>query len=81
MQIKTALALVVLSLAMTSTALCQSNLRARQELACQDDAFRLCPDEIPDEALVASCMARQKSKLSPVCRALFAPSPRHRALR
>ncbi len=79
MQTKSALALVVFSLSMTGPALCQSDLRAQQQAACEDDAYRLCPDEIPDEALVASCMARQKAKLSPACRALFAPSPRHRA--
>ena len=79
MQMKSALALVVFSLFMTGPALCQSDPRSQQQTACEDDAFRLCPDEIPDEALVASCMARQKSKLSPRCRALFAPAPRHRA--
>jgi hypothetical protein len=75
---KSALALVVLSLAMTSPARCQSDLRSQQQAACEDDASRLCPDEIPDEARVASCMERQKAKLSPACRAMFAPAPRHR---
>ena len=79
MHMKSALALVVLSLSMTSPALCQSDLRSQQQTACEDDAYRLCPDEIPDEARVASCMERQKSKLSPGCRAMFTPSPRHRA--
>jgi hypothetical protein len=79
MQMKSALALVVLSLAMTSPALGQSGLRAEQQAACEDDAYRLCPDEIPDEARVASCMNRQKARLSPGCRAFFTPSPRHRA--
>jgi hypothetical protein len=79
MQTKSALALVVFSLSMTDPALCQSDLRAQQQAACEDDAYRLCPDEIPDEARVASCLARQKSKLSPKCRAMFAPTPRHRA--
>ncbi len=81
MHMKSALALVVLSLSMTSPALCQSDRRSQQQTACEDDAYRLCPDEIPDEALVASCMERQKAKLSPECRAMFTPSPRHRARR
>jgi hypothetical protein len=79
MQMKSALALVVLSLFMTSPGRCQSDLRSQQQAACEDDANRLCPDEIPDEAAVASCMERQKSKLSPACRAMFTPTPRHRA--
>jgi hypothetical protein len=79
MQMKSARALVILSLFMTSPALSQSDLRSQQQTACEDDAYRLCPDEIPDEARVASCLARQKSKLSPKCRAMFAPTPRHRA--
>jgi hypothetical protein len=79
MQMKSARALVILSLFMTSPALSQSDLRSQQQAACEDDAYRLCPDEIPDEARVASCLARQKSKLTPGCRAMFAPTPRHRA--
>lgn len=81
MEMKSVPALVILSLLMTSPALSQSDLRSQEQIACEDDAYRLCADEIPDEALVASCMARQKSKLSPGCRAMFAPSPRHRTQR
>ncbi len=79
MPMKAAVALVALSLAMTSPALSQSGLRAEQQAACEDDAYRLCPDDIPDEARVANCMNRQKAKLSPGCRAMFPSSPRHRA--
>jgi hypothetical protein len=79
MQMKPALTQVILSLFMTSPALSQSDLRSQQQTACEDDAYRLCPDDIPDEARVASCMKRQKAKLSPGCRAMFTPSPRHRA--
>ena len=79
MHIKTALALVVFLLSTTAPGLSQSDLRSQQQAACEDDAYRLCPDDIPDEARVASCMKRQKAKLSPGCRAMFPPSPRHRA--
>ena len=79
MQMKSPLTLVILSLLMTSPARSQSDLRSQQQAACEDDAYRLCPDEVPDEARVASCMAPQKTKLSPGCRAMFTPSPRHRA--
>jgi len=78
MQMKSAYFLIAASLSIPSAALGQSDLRAQQEQACQDDAYRLCPDEIPDEARVANCLARQKARLSPACRAMFAPSSRHR---
>jgi hypothetical protein len=78
MQIKFALALAFVSLCMTNPTLGQSDLRSRQQVACEDDAYRLCPDEVPDEERVASCMARQKAKLSPGCRAMFTQTPRHR---
>jgi hypothetical protein len=77
MQIKPAIAFAVLFLAMTAPAVCQSDLRAQEQAACEDDAYRLCPDDVPDEARVSSCMARQKAKLSPGCRRFFEPS-RHR---
>jgi Cysteine rich repeat len=79
MQMKSALALAVVSAFMASPALSQSDLRSKQQAACEDDAYRLCPDEVPDEAQITSCLERQKSRLSPACRAMFKPSPRHRA--
>jgi hypothetical protein len=78
MQRKFIFSFIVASLFMMAPAFCQSDVRAQQEQACQDDAYRLCPDEIPDEARVASCMARQKARLSPACRAMFRDSPRRR---
>jgi hypothetical protein len=78
MQLKSAFFLVMISLSLTAPALCQSGLRAQQEQACQDDAYRLCPDEIPDEARVANCLGRQKVRLSPACRAMFKQPPRQR---
>jgi hypothetical protein len=46
-----------------------------QEQACTGDAFRLCSAEIPDVERVTACMARNKSQLSPGCRAQFRPDP------
>ena len=46
-----------------------------QEQACTNDAFRLCSAEIPDVDRVTACMARNKSQLSPGCRAQFRPEP------
>jgi hypothetical protein len=78
MQMKTALLFIIVSLAMTSIAVCQSDVRNQQQVACEDDAFRLCNDAIPDEARVYACMAAQKSKLSPGCRVWFQSSSRRR---
>lgn len=44
-----------------------------QEQACTGDAFRVCGDAIPDVDRVTACMVRNKSQLSPGCRAFFRP--------
>jgi hypothetical protein len=48
---------------------------AEQQQACSPDAFRLCSAEIPDVDRVTACMVRNKSQLSPQCRAFFRPGP------
>jgi len=45
-----------------------------QQQACSDDAFRLCQAEIPDIDRITVCMIRNKSQLSPRCRAYFEPT-------
>ncbi len=80
MQMRTVLAFTFVWLSMTSLAVGQSDLRAQQQAACEDDAFRLCNDVIPDEARVYACMSAQKARLSPGCRAMFQPGP-HRPRR
>src|ERR1700675_3201961 len=62
-----------LSVAMWSTS--GQAYTPEQEQACTGDAFRLCSAEIPDVARVTACMARNKSQLSPGCRAQFRPEP------
>ena len=46
-----------------------------QEQACTGDAFRLCSSEIPNVDRVTACMVRNKSQLSPGCRAQFRSGP------
>jgi len=46
-----------------------------QEQACTPDAFRLCSSDIPDIERVTACMVRNRSQLSPGCRAYFRPDP------
>lgn len=67
-----------LSLLMIAQAAAQSGTRAQQQAACEDDAYRLCPDAVPDETRITSCLARQKASLSPACRAQFKSPPRRR---
>jgi hypothetical protein len=46
-----------------------------QQQACSADAFRLCSADIPDVDRVRVCMIRNKSQLTPGCRAFFRPEP------
>jgi hypothetical protein len=46
-----------------------------QQQACSGDAFQFCGPEIPDVDRVTACMIRNKSRLSPGCRAHFRPDP------
>jgi hypothetical protein len=39
--------------------------------ACQDDAFRLCGPDIPDEAKIHACLVRHAKHLSPHCKAII----------
>jgi hypothetical protein len=42
-----------------------------EQMACQDDAFRLCGNAIPDEQRVKSCLIANMRRLSPQCRRMF----------
>jgi hypothetical protein len=42
-----------------------------EQMACQDDAFRLCGQFIPDERSVKACLIRNMRHLSPACRRMF----------
>lgn len=43
----------------------------QQRAACEQDAYRLCSDAIPDEARVRQCLVRNMRRLNPVCRSAF----------
>jgi len=42
-----------------------------QRQACQDDAFRLCQDAIPDEQRVRQCLVRNMRRPNPTSRTAF----------
>lgn len=44
---------------------------AEQRAACTPDAFRLCASEIPNIPAITACMRKNKSNLSPACKAVF----------
>jgi hypothetical protein len=46
-----------------------------EQQACSGDAMRLCGPEIPDVDRITACMIRNKSQLSPPCRAFFKSGP------
>jgi hypothetical protein len=64
---------VALSASMFSTA--GFAYTQEQQAACTGDAVALCGPEIPDVDRVTACMIRNKSRLSPGCRAHFRPDP------
>ncbi|MBO0734490.1 MAG: hypothetical protein J2P49_09285 [Methylocapsa sp.] len=69
MKFKLALAFTAFSVLLTAPAMSQS--REQAQAACQDDAFRLCPNDVPDEARIRSCLSQHMGSLSPACRAQF----------
>jgi hypothetical protein len=42
-----------------------------QRAACEQDAYRLCSQYIPDERRTGNCLRRHRINLSPACRRLF----------
>ncbi|MBR0717641.1 hypothetical protein [Bradyrhizobium liaoningense] len=64
----------LVALAATATALATSpSLAFTQEAQqmCSGDAMRLCSAEIPDIPRITACMVRNKSQVSPGCRAVM----------
>ena len=42
-----------------------------QRKACEQDAYRLCQDAIPDEQRVRQCLVRNMRRLNATCRSAF----------
>jgi hypothetical protein len=43
-----------------------------EQAACKDDAFRVCPNAVPDRERVLQCFIVNKDAISPACRAVLA---------
>jgi hypothetical protein len=68
------IALAVVSVAAALAALPSSPAAAytqEQQAACQDDAFRVCGEFIPDEQRTRACMITKRTQLSARCQAQF----------
>ncbi|MEA2990059.1 MAG: hypothetical protein QOG83_2770 [Alphaproteobacteria bacterium] len=65
--------LIAIAFVLTVIGLCAPAQAYSQQdqMACQDDAFRLCGQAIPDERRVRACLIANKRRLSPACRKLF----------
>lgn len=66
------LALALIVGAATTPAFGQS--QAEYQMACQDDALRLCSEHVPDHAKIRSCLVAKKASLTAPCRALVSPT-------
>ena len=61
--------LVFGALASPAAAQRADEMRGGGQHACAGDAQSICSEFIPDRGKVASCLFRNKSRLSPACRA------------
>jgi hypothetical protein len=69
---------LVLAIAFVTVAGCIASAQSNDEALCQDDAFRLCQQTIPDRERTFQCMVANREALSPACRevmARYAPEP------
>jgi Cysteine rich repeat len=49
----------------------QAEVSPVQRQACEQDAYRLCQDAIPDEQRVRQCLVRNMRRLNATCRSAF----------
>ncbi|MGB9385691.1 MAG: hypothetical protein WCB50_12910 [Pseudolabrys sp.] len=64
----TAIAILVIA---TPSENSQAEGTPEQRCACEQDAFRVCGNEIPNVARITHCMVKNVKKLSPARRAQF----------
>lgn len=68
--------ILLTSLIIGSTTLAQGTLAERD--ACEADAFRWCPYDIPDVDAIQACLWRNVRWISPACQAQMGYRPRRR---
>jgi hypothetical protein len=67
----TKLPLIALALAFFFAMPAEAQPTPAQRQACEQDAYRLCQDAIPDEQRVRQCLVRNMRRLNPTCRTAF----------
>jgi hypothetical protein len=65
-----ALGIVLAGIALAAPASVQAYTEEERQ-ACENDAFRLCGQAIPDQERVKACLIANMSRLSPACRRMF----------
>jgi hypothetical protein len=68
MKIRIALALVVLTTASFGAVAAET---PEEQQACQQDAFNVCGEAIPDRTRVAICLRKNIARISPACRTVM----------
>ena len=73
MQKMTSLAVTTIVILVTAPLIEKSQAEGtpEQRWACEQDAFRVCGNEIPNVQRITACMVKNIKKLSPACRAQF----------
>ena len=65
------MAWIALGAALVASPVSAESIDAEKRRLCTGDAMRLCMNDIPDVALVTTCMRRQKDNLSQGCKSVF----------
>jgi hypothetical protein len=74
----TKLPFIALALVFFATPAAQAEISQAQRQACEQDAYRLCQDAIPDEQRVRQCLVRNMRRLNATCRSAFQRGKRGR---
>ena len=63
---------LLIAVAATALSACPSlALASEAQQMCSGDAMRLCGHEVPNVQRITACMVRQRTNLSPGCRAVM----------
>ena len=63
---------LLFAVAATALSVCPSlALASEAQQMCTGDAMRLCGHEVPNVQRITACMVRQRTNLSPGCRAVM----------
>lgn len=62
---------MALSLAVLDAQSASARTAAEEQQACMGDVMKFCSAAIPDTGRIVSCLKRERSKISPACRAVI----------